>query len=135
MYTVRHAAERLAVAEAYPRVAAQEIALITSELAWNIIRHAGRGAIVLSIVVDPRYGPGLEIHACDDAPPIVDLALAQRDGHTAVGPIPVEAMLRRRGIGSGLGAVVRLGDRLLQEVRDQGKCLIVTRFLARPRPT
>jgi hypothetical protein len=45
VYTVHHAAERLALHEGYPKVAAQEIALITSELAWNIVRHAGSGHI------------------------------------------------------------------------------------------
>jgi serine/threonine-protein kinase RsbT len=124
----------MAMAEGYPRLMAQEVALITSELAWNIVRHGGGGYIELAIVVDPKYGPGIEIHACDAAPPIADLALAQRDGHTAIGPIPAEVMLTRRGIGSGLGAVARLGDRLLQVPRGTGKCLVVTRFLTRPRP-
>ena len=133
VYTARQAAERLALREGYPRVAAQEFALITSELAWNIVRHAGHGTISFATVIDPEHGPGLEIHAHDAAPPITDLALAQRDGHTAGGPIPHEIMLRRRGIGSGLGAVARLGDRLLQRPEGAGKCLIVTRFLARPQ--
>ena len=135
VYTVRHAAERLALGEGYPRVAAQEIALITSELAWNIVRHADTGHVAMAAIIDPTHGPGIEIRACDDAPPIVDLALAQLDGHTAGGPIPAAVMLRRRGIGSGLGAVVRLGDRLEQLPQGAGKCLVVTRFLRRPRPT
>ena len=79
-----------------------------------------------------EHGPGLEIHACDVAPPIADLALASHDGHTAGGRIPADVMLHRRGIGSGLGAVARLGDRLLQVPQGDGKCLVVTRFLARP---
>lgn len=133
VYTARQAAERLAVREGYPRVAAQEFALIASELAWNIVRHAGSGSISLEAVIDPDHGPGLEIHACDVAPPIADLELASRDGHTAGGRIPANVMLHRRGIGSGLGAVARLGDRLLQVPQGQGKCLIVTRFLARPQ--
>lgn len=135
VFIARQAAERLALSEGYPRVAAQEVALIVSELAWNIVRHAGSGRIEIAVIVDRRLGPGLEIRACDGAPPIADLALAQRDGHTAGGPIPADAMLKRRGIGSGLGAVARLGDRLVQEPRPPGKCLIVTRFLVRPRPS
>ncbi len=135
VYTARHAAERLALASGFPKVAAQEVALITSELAWNIVRHAGKGHIELTAITDPTQGVGLEIRACDAAPPIPDLELAQRDGHTAGGPISPEDMMRRRGIGSGLGAVARLGDRLLQVPRGAGKCLVVTRFLARPRLT
>ncbi len=135
VYRVRQAAERLALAEGYPRLVAHEVALITSELAWNVVRHGGGGDIELSVILDPVHGTGVEIRACDLAPPIVDLALAQRDGHTAGGRIPIDAMHNRRGIGSGLGAVVRLGDRLEQLACGAGKCLVVTRFLSRPRPT
>ena len=133
VYTARHAAERLALAGGFTRVAAQEVALITSELAWNIVRHAGSGHIDLRAIDDPTHGPGVEIRACDGAPPILDLALAQRDGHTAGGRISVDEMLRRRGIGSGLGAVVRLGDGLVQLPEGPGKSLVVTRFRVRPR--
>jgi len=133
VYTARHAAERLALTTGFPRVAAQEVALITSELAWNIVRHAGTGHIHLAEIRDPAHGAGVEIRACDAAPPIPDLELALRDGHTAGGPIPVAEMLSRRGIGSGLGAVVRLGDGLVQLPNGAGKCLLVTRFLVRPR--
>lgn len=134
VFIARQAAERLATAEGFPRLAAQEVALIVSELAWNIIRHAGGGRIDLAPVADLRHGKGLEIRAWDPKPPIADLALAQRDGHSASGPIPPDAMLRRRGIGSGLGAVARLGDRFVQEPAPAGKCLVVTRYRVRPRP-
>lgn len=135
VFIARQAAERLASAEGFQRLAAQEVALIVSELAWNILRHAGGGRIDISVVSDPRHGLALEIRAFDPKPPIADLALAQRDGHTAGGPIPPGAMLHRRGIGSGLGAVARLGDRLVQEPHASGgKCLVVTRYRVRPRP-
>lgn len=134
VYRVRQAAERLALAEGYPKLIAHELALITSELAWNIVRHAGHGEIDLAVVLDPEHGTGVEIRAHDGAPPIADLALAQRDGHTAGGRISADAMHTRRGIGSGLGAVARLGDRFEQLPEGAGKCLVVTRFLSRPRP-
>lgn len=133
VFIARQAAEKLASAEGFARLAAQEVALIVSELAWNIIRHAGGGRIDISTLDDVRHGRGLEIRAWDPKPPIGDLALAQRDGHTAGGPIPPGAMLHRRGIGSGLGAVARLGDRLVQEPVGDGKCLVVTRYRVRPR--
>lgn len=133
VYTARHAAERLALASGFAKVGAQEVALITSELAWNIVRHAGKGHIELTAIADPTHGVGLEIRARDTAPPIPDLELAQRDGHTSCGPISPEDMMRRRGIGSGLGAVARLGDGLVQLPEGAGKCLMVTRFRVRPR--
>jgi serine/threonine-protein kinase RsbT len=135
VFIVRQAAERIAAGHGFPHISAQEVALIVSELAWNIVRHAGGGRIDMTVLDDPRYGRGLEIRAWDPQPPIADLALAQRDGHTAGGPIPPGAMLHRRGIGSGLGAVARLGDRFVQEPADPGKCLVVTRWRVRPRPT
>ena len=58
---------------------------------------------------------------------------ALRDGHTATGPIPLEERLRRRGLGSGLGAALRLSDRLVQEPLPKGKRIVATRFLVRPR--
>lgn len=135
VFIVRQAAERLAVVQGFAHLAAQEVALIVSELAWNIVRHAGNGRIDLAVRDDPRHGLGLEIRAWDPQPAIADLELAQRDGHTAGGRIPPGAMLHRRGIGSGLGAVARLGDRLVQEPAEPGKCLVVTRYRVRPRPT
>lgn len=134
VYTARHAAERIALAAGFPKVGAQEVALITSELAWNIVRHGGgKGHIHLAPIDDSTHGVGVEIRACDTAPPIPDLELALRDGHTAGGPISPEEMLHRRGIGSGLGAVVRLGDGLAQLPNGPGKCLVVTRYRVRPR--
>jgi serine/threonine-protein kinase RsbT len=128
----RRAAERLAVQEGFSRIAAQEIALVTSELAWNLVRHAGGGEIELSITSDAKAGPGLTIAAIDGAPPIADLETALRDGHTANGPIPLEERLHRRGLGSGLGAALRLSDRLVQEPLAKGKRIVATRFLVRP---
>lgn len=129
----RRAAERLALQEGFTRIAAQEVALVTSELAWNLVRHAGGGEIELGLVSDPIAGPALTIAAIDSAPPIADLETALRDGHTAAGPIPLEERLRRRGLGSGLGAALRLSDRLVQEPLARGKRIVATRYLVRPR--
>lgn len=128
----RRAAERLALQEGFPRLAAQEIALVTSELAWNLVRHAGGGEIEVTMA-NLAAGPAIVIAATDGAPPIADLETALRDGHTAAGPIPPEERLRRRGLGSGLGAALRLSDRLVQETLPKGKRIVATRYLVRPR--
>lgn len=129
----RRAAERLALAEGFPRIAAQEVALVASELAWNLVRHAGGGEIELLVVGDLKDGSGIAISAIDSAPPIADLATALLDGHTAAGPIPLAERIHRRGLGSGLGAVARLSDRLVQEPLPRGKRITATRFLVRPK--
>lgn len=133
MIAARRAAERLALQEGFTRIAAQEVALVTSELAWNLVRHAGGGEIELRITSDAVAGPALTIAAIDSAPPIENLEVALRDGHTAAGPIPIEERLRRRGLGSGLGAALRLSDRLVQEPLARGKQIVATRYLVRPR--
>jgi anti-sigma regulatory factor (Ser/Thr protein kinase) len=128
----RRAAERLAVQEGFSRIAAQEVALVTSELAWNLVRHAGGGAIELTIA-SLAAGPALVVAAIDGGPPIADLETALLDGHTAAGPIPPDQLQRRRGLGSGLGAALRLSDRLVQEPLPRGKQIVATRYLVRPR--
>lgn len=127
----RVAAERLALQEGFPRLAAQEVALVTSELAWNLVRHAGGGEIELAMTNGP-HGPALVVAAIDGSPPIADLETALLDGHTANGPIPPEERMRRRGLGSGLGAALRLSDRLVQETLPKGKRIVATRYLVRP---
>lgn len=134
VYAARRGAERLAASEGFPRIAAQEIALIASELAWNVLRHAGGGELEIRLHSDPQAGPAIVLVATDSAPPIADLQLAMIDGNSAAGPIPLDERLRRRGLGSGLGAVARLSDRLVQEPLAKGKRIVATRFLARPRP-
>lgn len=129
----RRGAEQLALAEGFGRVPAQEVALIASELAWNLVRHAGGGELEVRVCSDEGLGPGILIAATDASPPIADLETALLDGHTAEGPIPLDERLQRRGLGSGLGAVARLSDRLVQEPRTRGKRIAATRFLVRPR--
>lgn len=128
----RVAAERMALQQGFTRVAAQEVALVTSELAWNILRHASGGEIELEPISGPS-GPGIIVAAIDCGPPIADLETALLDGHTALGPIPPEERMRRRGLGSGLGAVLRLSDKLVQETLPRGKRIVATRYVMRPR--
>lgn len=128
----RRAAERLAVQEGFSRIAAQEVALITSELAWNLVRHAAGGEIELTIA-SLAAGPAVIVAAIDSGPPIADLETALLDGHTALGPISPEERMHRRGLGSGLGAALRLSDRLVQETLPKGKQIVATRYLVRPR--
>lgn len=127
----RVAAERLALQEGFPRLAAQEVALVTSELAWNLVRHAGGGEIELAMT-NGASGPAIVVAAIDGSPPIADLETALLDGHTANGPIPPEERMRRRGLGSGLGAALRLSDKLVQEALPKGKRIVATRYLVRP---
>jgi serine/threonine-protein kinase RsbT len=67
-----------------------------SEIARNIVIHAGAGELVVSVVcVDGRLG--LLVIARDTGPGIPDLALAMRDGYSTAG-----------SLGLGLASAARL---------------------------
>ena len=82
-------------------VAAAEIEVVVRELASNLWRHAGAGQIRLSTIA----GSDLEIliEADDNGPGLPDDAF--QDGYST-----------QTGLGSGLGAVRRMTDRL--EIRS-----------------
>ena len=109
---------------------ASELAIVVSELATNIVKHGVRGEITLTF--DPGVPPGGEIliAARDVGPPIHDLELAMTDGFDDRGPIDPALLLRRRGLGTGLGAIARLADRLEVQAEEGGKT-ITARFLVR----
>jgi anti-sigma regulatory factor (Ser/Thr protein kinase) len=106
---------------------AGELAIVVSELASNIVKHGILGEITLTLDPDsPPHGE-ITVEAHDVGPPIRDLKLAMIDGNDDQGPIDPALYLRRGGIGTGLGAVARLADRL--EYRDEeGGKTITARF-------
>lgn len=109
---------------------ASELAIVVSELATNIVKHGVRGEITLTF--DPAVPPSGEIliAAHDVGPPIRDLEMALTDGFDDQGPIDPAKILRRGGLGTGLGAIVRLADRLEVQAEEEGKT-ITARFLVR----
>lgn len=97
---VRRTAKEMAIDSGFSAVVAEEVALAVGELAQNIVRHAGSGQIVLSIV---RCGAdmGIQVDASDQGEGIADPNIAMTDGYSTAG-----------GLGCGLGAVNRLMDQL-----------------------
>jgi anti-sigma regulatory factor (Ser/Thr protein kinase) len=73
------------------------VAIVATEMASNLVKHAGRG----HILVQPLHGSnaGLRIMSVDKGPGIADVPGALRDGHSTAGTM-----------GSGLGAIRRLAD-------------------------
>ena len=119
---------RFAVRHGFDVRRATELAIVVSELASNIVKHGVRGEIRL--LWDPETGE-IAVEAHDVGPPIHDLQLAMTDGYDDRGPIDPALILRRGGLGTGLGAVARLADRLEYRQEEGGKVL-TARFLARP---
>ena len=118
---------RFAVRHGFDVKRATEIAIVVSELASNIVKHGVKGEIRL--LCDPETGE-IVAEAHDVGPPIHDLQLAMTDGYDDRGPIDPALILRRGGLGTGLGAIARLADRLEYRQEEGGK-VITARFLPR----
>jgi len=114
----------------FGRIAVAELVIVTSELAWNIVKHAERGDVSLS-VVDSARGRALRIAARDTGRPFHDFRTAVEDGNDDRGPIDPLVLWKRRGIGGGLGAVGRFTDELWCEPDAAGKRVIAVRYLSR----
>ena len=108
-----------------------ELAIVGSELASNILKYGIRGTIEMSRIED-AHGVGLLLVASDCGPPFHDLESALKDGWSDRGPINPVEMLRRKGIGGGLGAIVRLSHSFSVEPGGAGKRIHVRRYLRRP---
>ncbi|MBZ0232593.1 MAG: ATP-binding protein [Deltaproteobacteria bacterium] len=132
VFVARWAVLRLAREIGFSTTAGHELAIVVSELSTNILKYGVRGEIELRRVEDHAAGVGITIVAHDEGPPLASLEAAMRDGWGDRGPID-PAILRRGGIGAGLGAVERLTDRFEYLPDGARKAFRVTRFLHRPR--
>jgi serine/threonine-protein kinase RsbT len=132
VYGARSAVRELARSMGFHETAIAELVIVVSELASNILKYAGSGEIALSRVERVPGGTALEITARDAGPPIADFATALRDGWTDRAPIDPAVLLRRPGLGAGLGAVARLTDELSYVAEPTGKAIICLRYLKRP---
>jgi anti-sigma regulatory factor (Ser/Thr protein kinase) len=131
VFGARSAARSFAAGIGFGRTAQGEIVIVVSELASNILKYGVRGEIAFRGVSDDSNRPGIEIAASDVGPPIRDFASALRDGWTDGEPIDPRLLFRRKGIGAGLGAVLRLTDRVSYQPTSTGKVIVAQRFLKR----
>lgn len=106
-----------------------ELAIVASELASNIVKHGVRGEISLCLdMASPPRGE-IMVVARDVGPPIRDLELAMTDGYDDQGPIDPALLLRRGGLGTGLGAVARLADHVEYRQEEGGKSVTARFYL------
>lgn len=105
---------------------ATEIAIAVSELATNIVKYGIHGEV--NVVQDPTVGRngGIRVVARDVGPPIRNLEVALQDGCDDTGPIDPTLVLRRGGLGTGLGAVLRFADLFEYQQGESGKAITVT---------
>ncbi len=89
----------------FNETAAGELAIVVTECGTNLLKHAGRGELLVRPLVDggagaaPRYG--IEVLCIDNGPGIHDLHRCFEDGYTTAG-----------SPGNGMGAIERLSDEL-----------------------
>lgn len=103
----RRSAKELSAAAGFAGKVCDEIGIAVSELASNLLRHAGGGRITMSIVKN-NGTVGFHVEAEDDGPGIANINQVLADGFSTAG-----------GPGLGLGSINRLMDEF--EVFSQPK--------------
>lgn len=131
LYEPRRAVRDLAQSTGFTSHDGQELAIVISELVSNILKYGVRGSIELALLASTK--PGIHIVARDEGPPFHDLELALKDGFNDRGPIDPASLLKRGGLGTGLGAIVRMSDSFRVDHLPQGKMIHVVRYIARGR--
>ena len=94
----RRGAEALARELGFDELRAGRVAIVATEMASNIHKHASRGDFLATRFADST-GRGIELLAMDKGPGIVDVVRALEDGYSTAG-----------SPGTGLGAIRRQAD-------------------------
>jgi anti-sigma regulatory factor (Ser/Thr protein kinase) len=95
----RRAGQKLADSLGFDDVKAGRLALVITEAATNILKHAGEGTVTIMRTQSGVTMPGVDVVAVDNGPGIADLEFSLRDGVSTAGTA-----------GTGLGALRRLAD-------------------------
>ena len=120
MLAARAAARSLARDLGFTRTDATLIATAVSEIARNIVIHAGQGKIVMTpLIEDDRYG--LSVVAFDNGPGIRDVSAALERGYAG-----------RGGLGLGLPGARRLMDEFgIDSDAERGTTVTMTKWRVR----
>ncbi len=95
----RRVALRMAADLGFDEVCAGRVAIVALEVSSNILKHAGRGEVLLQIVDATPDAPELELIGLDKGPGMASLEQCLADGYTT-----------GSSYGQGLGAIRRLSD-------------------------
>jgi anti-sigma regulatory factor (Ser/Thr protein kinase) len=114
----RRAAVGLAHRKGFSLDIEARIALVATELATNLLKHAGEGLVAINEFAD-AYGSGVELLALDKGPGMADVARCLVDGFSTAG-----------SPGTGLGAVTRVSDSFAIYSRPGVGTVVMARFLA-----
>jgi anti-sigma regulatory factor (Ser/Thr protein kinase) len=128
VFQIQSATKQFAAELGFDRYAGQELAIVASELASNVLKYGMPGSLELLAISDSR-GKGMGLIAHDSGPPFRNLEKALLDGYDDNGPIDPADILKRGGFGGGLGAVTRLTHSFRVESEPNGKRVLVVRYL------
>lgn len=116
-------ARRLALVLGFPGTASEEIVLVVSELASNLVKHAGSGILTLRPLLEGARR-GLEVDASDHGPGISNIEMSFADGYSTCG-----------SLGYGLGTVNRLMDEVdIHSIPSSGTQMTCRRWLRNDFP-
>jgi anti-sigma regulatory factor (Ser/Thr protein kinase) len=119
----RRAAEELADRLGLPEGRVADVGLAVTEIATNVHRHGGGGAVLLRATRTVSVA-AVEVVAIDSGVGITDMRAARQDGSSTAG-----------GLGIGLGAIDRLADSLEISSSPGRGTVLVARFGPRGRGT
>ena len=122
----RRAGQKLADSLGFDDVKAGRLAIIITEAATNILKHAGEGTVTIMRTQSGVAMPGVDVVAVDNGPGIGDLEFSLRDGVSTAGTA-----------GTGLGALRRQADEFdvwTQHGRGAAFFMRVWRGAAPPEP-
>ena len=119
----RRAATALAGRLGFSETGAGNVAIVVTEVANNLVKHASQGKLLLHALQSGRIG-GIEVLALDRGPGMANVAKCLRDGYSTTG-----------SPGTGLGAIKRLATSFdIHSVSGLGTVLLA-RLWSRPLPT
>jgi len=117
--SARRTATEIGAATGLDEIGTGRAALIATEMATNILKHAGRGEIVIDRF-DDAGGSGIELLSLDKGRGIPDISQALTDGYSTAG-----------SAGTGLGAIRRQADQFAIFSHAGGGAAIVARIRGR----
>jgi serine/threonine-protein kinase RsbT len=116
----RNASREVARRQGLPVPAVEAVATAVSEVARNIVVHAGAGEVAVEAVADGGRR-GVRVVARDDAPGIEDVERALQDGYST-----------GKGLGLGLPSARRLMDEFaLDSAAGRGTTVTMTKWAPR----
>jgi anti-sigma regulatory factor (Ser/Thr protein kinase) len=126
----RRELKALASEVGFPSREATELAIVASELGSNILKYGQHGRLTFGRLESSEVAAeGISLVARDYGPQFHDLATALQDGCDDRGPLDPMQLFHRKGIGGGLGAVLRMTHSFAVHPLPDGKEIVVCRYL------